>query len=337
MRHQNLDWNKIQLAKKFHLEGLSPAEVKLFLHWKATDSDFARAVEAIASNRSIKEDLALLESIDEDVAWTRFSLKNFPIASKSKIRSFTSWYRAAAVFAGVLLCASVWWMEFSNRNADLQVSLPAGSFSNKVGSVSSFLLPDSTRVWLSTGSALQYGADFPKNRKVLLQGEAFFEVRKNPDFPFEVTTGGVETEVLGTSFNLKAYPGEGVDLSVFTGKVQFGEPDSTGGAFLLTKNQTISWSAQSGFSEIKSFDSALGPDWKSSVFRFENASLEDIVQSLGRWYPVEFEVAGQAGRCRFSGEFHRSSLEQILEVLSYTLNLSYQIHETTVKIKSKPC
>lgn len=332
-----MDWNKIQLAKKYHLEGLSPEELKLFLHWKATDRDFARAVEAITSGRSIKEDLELLESVDEDAAWTRFSLKNFPIESKSKTRSFASWYRAAAVFAGVVLCASVWWMEFSKRNADLEVSLPAGSFSNKVGSVSSFLLPDSTQVWLSTGSALQYEEDFPKNRKVRLQGEAFFEVRKNPDFPFEVTTDVVETKVLGTSFNLKAYPGEGVDLSVFTGKVQFGEPDSTDMFFLLTKNQTISWSAQSGFSKIKEFDSSVVPDWKSGVFRFENASLDDIVKSIARWYPVEFKVTGNSGSCRFSGEFHRSSLEQVLEVLSYTLNLSYQIHENTVQIKSKPC
>lgn len=337
MRHQNLDWNKIQLAKKFHLEGLSPEELQLFLHWKATDKDFARAVDAITSNRSIREDLVQLERVDEEAAWIRFSLKNFPLESKSKTRSFASWYRLAAVFAGVLLCVSVCWMEFSNRNADLLEYLPAGSFSNKVGSVSSFLLPDSTQVWLSTGSALQYDGNFPKNRKVRLQGEAFFVVRKNPDFPFEITTDGLETRVLGTSFNLKAYPGEGVDLSVYSGKVQFGEKDRPDAVFFLTKNQNISWSTEAGFAEIKSFDSALAPDWKSGVFRFDNASLEDIVKSLGRWYPVEFEVVGQARRCRFSGEFHRSSLEQILEVLSYTLNLSYQIHENTVQIKSKPC
>ena len=336
MRHQNLDWNKIQLAKKFHLEGLSPEELKLFLHWKATDMDFARTVDAIASNSSLKEDLAQLESVDEDAAWNRFTLKNFPTEPRSKTVSLTSWYRAAAVFAGVLLCASVWWMEFSNRNADLQAYLPAGAFSNKVGSVSSFLLPDSTQVWLSTGSSLQYESNFLKNRKVRLQGEAFFEVRKDPDFPFVITTDGLKTEVLGTSFNLKAYPGEGVDLSVYSGKVQFGEKDRRD-VFLLTKNQNISWSARAGFTEIKAFDSAITPDWKSGIFRFENANLDDILKSIGRWYPVEFKVSGNSGSCRFSGEFHRSSLEQVLEVLSYTLNLSYQIHENTVRIKSKPC
>lgn len=337
MGHQNLDWKKIQLAKKNHLEGLSPEELKLFLYWKATDGDFARAVDSFASRKSIKEDLEQLESVDEDAAWTRFSLKNFPTESRSKTKSFSSWYRAAAVFVGVLVCASVWWMEFSDRSTELQEYLPAGSFSNKVGSVSSFLLPDSTRVWLSTGSALQYDENFPQNRKVRLQGEAFFEVRKNPDFPFEITTERLETKVLGTSFNLRAYPGERVDLSVYSGKVQFGEKNGQEVVFFLTKNQTISWSAQAGFAEVKSFDSTLAPDWKSGVFRFDNASLEDIVRSLGKWYPVEFKVTGHAGRCRFSGEFHRSSLEQILEVLSYTLNLSYQIHENTVNIESKPC
>lgn len=337
MRQQNLDWEKIQLIKKYYLEGLNPKELELFLRWKATDGEFARAVDAMASRQSFKKDLEQLDSIDEDAAWARFSQKNSSVTQKSKSGSFQSWYRIAAVFVGILVCSTVWWTEFSKRNAAVQEYLPAGSFSNKLGRVSSFLLPDSTQVWLSTGSTLHYEENFTTNRKVQLQGEAFFDVRKNPEFPFEIATDVVTTRVLGTSFNLKAYSGEGIDLSVYSGKVQFGQPDAGDEVFLLTQDQSMSWDAEAGFSEIRTFDAAVEPDWKTGVFRFENASLDEIVAALGRWYPVEFEVGGSAGRCRFSGEFQRSSLEQVLEVLSYTLNLSYQIHENTIEIKSRPC
>ncbi len=337
MRQSNLDWRKIQLAKKYYLEGLSPEELDLFLHWKATDADFAHAVNAMDSRGSIREDVRQLGSVDEDVAWEKFAKKNLPTETNPKSRSLASWYRVAAVFVGILACTAVLWMEFSERTAPVTANIPAGNFSNELGRVSTFLLPDSTRVWLSTGSTLHYGENFTTNRKVRLLGEAFFKVKKNPDYPFKIITDVLETRVLGTSFNLRAYPGEGVDLSVYTGKVQFSERETGGGAFFLTKNQSIYWNAQTGFSEVREFDASIAPDWKSGVFRFDDASLEDIVKSLQRWYPVKFEVSGNSGRCRFSGEFHRSSLEQVLEVLSYTLNLSYQINENTVEIKSKPC
>lgn len=337
MTQPNLDWNKIQLAKKYYLEGLNAEELELFIHWKETDGQFANAVNAMATNPSLRQDVEQFDMIDEHAAWERFVKRNAPLQSQPRLKPFASWYRAAAVFVGLLVCSAVWWMEFASRHTPIPELISAGSYHNELGRVSSFLLPDSTKVWLSTGSTLHYAENFTSNRAVALEGEAFFKVKKNPDHPFEIQTEDLVTRVLGTSFNLKAYPGEVVDLSVYTGRVQFEHLQQGGEKFLLTKNQRISWSVDGGFSQIDVFDASIAPDWKSGVFRFENASLGEIVEALGRWYPVEFEVGGNSGRCRFSGEFHRSSLEQVLEVLSYTLNLSYQIHENTVEITSKPC
>lgn len=190
---------------------------------------------------------------------------------------------------------------------------PGGSFSNPLGSVLRFLLPDSSQVWLSTGSTLSCAENFPQNRKVSLEGEAFFEVEPNPEAPFEIQT----------------------DLSVYTGKVQFGHAGKSGETFILTQNQGISWSSEEGFSVIQNFDVTQGPDWKSGVFYFENSSLEEVVQTLHRWYLVDFEIKGKEGTCRYSGEFHPSSLEQVLEIMSYTLNLNYQLYNEKVELKPK--
>lgn len=341
MKDLNLNWKQIQLVKKYQFEGLNPEELKLFNHWKATDREFAQAVEELSSRKTWKKDLEQLDRMDEDAAWDKFSQKNFfqdtTTTTTTKSGSFGTWYRLVAAFIGILIFSSIWWTEVYLQKADEQAPIPAGSYANKLGKVTAFLLPDSTKVWLSTGSELRYEENFTSNRKVRLKGEAFFEVRKNPDFPFEIVTGELVTKVLGTSFNLKVYAGEGIDLSVYSGKVQFGRNDEQTDFFNLTKNQNISWSSSSGFTEIKAFDSSREPDWKTGVFRFEGARIEEIVKLLTKWYPVEFLITGDSGGCSYSGEFHRSSLEQVLEILSYTLNLDYEIHENTVRIKPNPC
>lgn len=337
MKDRNLDWKKIQFVKKYQFEGLNPEELKLFNHWKVTDREFGQAVEELSSRKTWKKDLEQLDRMDEDAAWDKFFQKNFFQDTTSKSSSFGTWYRLVAVFIGILIFSSIWWTEFSLRKAYEQAPIPAGSYTNKLGKVTAFLLPDSTKVWLSTGSELRYEENFTSNRKVRLKGEAFFEVRKNPDFPFEIVTDDLVTKVLGTSFNLKAYAGEGIDLSVYSGKVQFGRTDGQTDLYNLIKNQNISWRSSVGFSEIKAFDSSSEPDWKTGVFRFEGAKIEEIVKLLTRWYPVEFLITDDSGRCSYSGEFHRSSLEQVLEILSYTLNLEYEIHENTVRIKPNPC
>lgn len=337
MKDLNLNWKQIQLVKKYQFEGLHPEEHKVFNHWKATDREFAQAIEELSLRKSWKKDLEQLDRIDEDAAWDKFSKKNFLQDNTSKSSSFGTWYRLVAAFIGIMIFSSIWWTEVYLQKADEQAPIPAGYYSNKLGKVTAFLLPDSTKVWLSTGSELRYEVNFTSNRKVRLNGEAFFEVRKNPDFPFEIVTDELVTKVLGTSFNLKAYAGEGIDLSVYSGKVQFGRNDEQTDFLYLIKNQKISWRSSFGFSEIKAFDSSREPDWKTGVFRFEGAKIEEIVKLLSKWYPVEFLITDDSGGCNYSGEFHRSSLEQVLEILSYTLNLNYEIHENTVRLKPNPC
>lgn len=262
------------------------------------------------------------------------------IGSESKqVKRFTilSWIGKVAAVA--LLIIGAYAVVHQKAFEIPQVISESGSFSNDIGVVSLFLLPDSTQVWLSSGSTVEFVADFQNNRQVSLQGEAFFQVKSDTLHPFEIQIGEVYTEVLGTSFNLKGYKEESVELEVYTGKVLFGHQDQKDAGHSLVKNQKIKWDHEKGMESIQTFNSSQMPDWQQGIFRFEEAGINEIIQELERWYPLDFVVmnGGNKANCRYTGEFTQSSLEQVLEILSYTLNLTYQINENEVIIKLKPC
>jgi len=131
---------------------------------------------------------------------------------------FDKWIWKAAVFLGIWLSGHV--LLSSSPEEEGIEKLAAGIYTNDIGKVSTFFLPDGSQIWLSTGSKLEYVEDFPRNRKIKLSGEAFFKVKPNPNYPFQITTGTLSTIVLGTSFNLKAYEKMVVELSVYSRNTQ---------------------------------------------------------------------------------------------------------------------
>lgn len=246
-----------------------------------------------------------------------------------------NWIWRAAIF--LCLCGAGYGLFTTLPKKIIEDKIVAGVFRNDIGKVSTFSLPDGTKVWLSTGSQLEYAEDFPRNRKVKLSGEAFFEVASNPDFPFQIATGTIYTEVLGTSFNLKSYDETGVDLSVYSGRVKFSDQQSKIVSALLLKGERINWSSETGMSHIELFDINDLPDWRQGKITFNNAGLDMIQSTLKRWYKVEIHLEGNGGNCHYSGEFSQASLEQILETISYTLNLTYKINDAKVTIHANYC
>lgn len=153
----------------------------------------------------------------KEAEWERFSGQVFPAGKKR----YKRWAYAAAV-AVVLVAASAGW--YSHRQtathrqagfADRYVIIENPSALSKI-----IYLPDSTRIELSPKSRLSYAANFKENRKLTLQGEAFFKVTKDRLHPFSVQCNESKTTVLGTSFTVKSLPDMGVNVQLFEGKVQ---------------------------------------------------------------------------------------------------------------------
>jgi ferric-dicitrate binding protein FerR (iron transport regulator) len=185
------------------------------------------------------------------------------------------------------------------------------------------VLPDGSEVWLNRNSRLTYQDNFnEENRLLKLEGEAFFDVRKDPKKPFVIQTGKAQVEVLGTSFNVEAYAGSAeTEIFVVTGLVSFSSlSDSKGitikpGEAGVLKNQNLSLISHGG--QLN----ALA--WKEKRLIFKKTALSDVVKALEEYFNVNIEIRNKnALRCRFTGSFDKPSLSEIIEALGVSLDLS---------------
>lgn len=188
-------------------------------------------------------------------------------------------------------------------------------------------LPDGTTVLLNDGSTLNYiGPSYGKNhREIHLSGEAYFDVVHNPNAPFVVHTGKISTRVLGTTFNVQAYPRDpDVTVTVIRGKVEV----SNGKRILgpITKDQQVMISHQGNNfvrSEIEDGNTML---WKSKYLILGRISLDEAARLISKKYSVDVVVADTIRNCSIIAKFLEGErLEQVIGVVSATLNVQYSI------------
>ena len=197
-------------------------------------------------------------------------------------------------------------------------------------------LSDGTRVWLNSETSIQYPVAFgAKERRVFVQGEAYFEVAKDAKKPFTVQFMSSSVTVLGTSFNIRAYPEEKRSQTTLAeGSVRIYSP---GSSMLLKPGEQVEVNALSGEMvkrevEVKSFTS-----WKDGRFVFEQQPLEDIMRTLERWYDIRviFKDEG-AKRISLSGNMKRyGDFSQVMKMLQMTGDVRFELHGNDVYITTE--
>jgi len=183
------------------------------------------------------------------------------------------------------------------------------------GDKSSIILPDSSMVWLNSGSKLTFNSDFKSGaRNVTLEGEAFFSVSKDKEHPFRVKTADIDIEVLGTKFNVKAYPEESsVSTTLVEGSLAI---KSQYGNTRIKPDQKLVFSKVSKKMALREIsDTTAETEWKDGRLVFRNESLGELAPKLRRWFDVDIVFADErVKQRRFTGVLER---ESILEVISY--------------------
>ena len=197
-------------------------------------------------------------------------------------------------------------------------------------------LSDGTRVWLNSETSIQYPVAFgAKERRVFVQGEAYFEVAKDAKKPFTVQFMSSSVTVLGTSFNIRAYPEEKRSQTTLAeGSVRIYSP---GSSMLLKPGEQAEVSALSGEMvkqevEVKNFTS-----WKDGRFVFEQQPLENIMRTLERWYDIRviFRDEG-AKRISLSGNLKRyGDFSQVMNMLQMTGDVRFELHGNDVYITTE--
>lgn len=194
-------------------------------------------------------------------------------------------------------------------------NVPMNTLTNPRGSkVVHMVLSDGSKVWLNAGSSLTYPVAFVgKERLVHITGESYFEVSHNASRPFIVQNQSVFIRVLGTRFNVNTFKDENQDLKVtlLEGSVKIKKGNASG---VLQPGQQALVSA--GIKIKKNVDLALVMAWKNGFFQFDNASLQDVMQQISRWYDVHVVYEGYNRPRAFMGEIQRGlDLAGVLRIL----------------------
>jgi ferric-dicitrate binding protein FerR (iron transport regulator) len=193
-------------------------------------------------------------------------------------------------------------------------------------------LCDGTRVWLNSGSRLDYPSFFTgEERVVWLSGEAYFEVSPG-DRPFVVTTSRASTRAYGTSFNVTAYAGEEVQrTTLLSGRVGV---VAGGREYALAPGQQAGVRGDDSV-EVRDVEACLYCSWHKGALLFEGESLEEIMARLARWYDVEVVFLDDRARdLHFTGDLERyAELDDVLRMISLTTRVTFDMDGYEVFVK----
>ncbi len=266
---------------------------------------------------------------------------NIDIPNKHETRlTKTFWYVAASLLLIFTAGIAIWYtinVEQSKTSVKEQITHQVISKSNPRGRKSLITLPDGSTVKLNAESYIEYEEDFIESRHVKLIGEAFFEVVGDPEREFLIEVGELQVRVLGTSFNIQAYPfKKNMTVAVATGEVQVSRNEGSNNIILeiLQKDEMISVDHESGAHKVSGFDPEEWFAWRDGILVFNAQSYEEIFSRLERWYGVEIIVKRRPVIAEgFTARYDNPTLEMVLEGISFTSDIRYSIEGKKIIIE----
>jgi transmembrane sensor len=206
------------------------------------------------------------------------------------------------------------------------------TISTPVGGQYSVVLPDGSKVWLNAASSLKFPAAFTgTERKVELTGEGYFEIAKNKHMPFKVKFNQEEVEVLGTHFNIMAYPDEEITrTTLLEGSVKISKNNVK--RILIPGQQAIYGLQTNGFN-ITTVNTDEAIAWKNGLFLFHNENIKSIMKKIARWYDVDVYYQGAFAGQEYGGRVSKSkNLSEILKNLELTGTIHFKIDGRRVTV-----
>lgn len=341
--YTNIPWEMI--AKVLSGEADAPTTEQLNI-WAAENSDNQALLIEIESlwNHSANYQVAITESknLDMDAAWKKIhqsveqNLNTIQISKgPSFIRRYSARIAAAAAIFVVLSLSAYWAMPYLTGKEASKVETKWLAVSNELNEPKTILMPDGSNIVLNTGTSLRYPERFDP-RLVELKGEAFFEVAKDEKRPFEVRFGlDNQVTVLGTSFNIRAYEGdEKVSVAVSTGKVAFKAAKLD--KIELSSGEAISYNNNN--TQLTKKTDLNANAWKTQVLNFNNDQLKEVLLVLEHHFQAKFEIDNPSIlNCRFKGIYEKATLENIMQAISFTLELDIKSNDNVYYISGQGC
>lgn len=195
------------------------------------------------------------------------------------------------------------------------------------------MLSDGTKIWMNAESTLHYPVRFKGKREVTLSGEAYFEVAKDAIHPFVIHLGDNAIEVLGTKFNVSAYPENNIYTTLAQGSVKV--TNSIGEVTLIPNQQAII--QPEGAIQVQQVDASLYTSWTKGTFEFRKTELQDITAQLSRWYNVSFLFSNDKLKHKdFAGViFRNEELNFAIEIIEEVSDVKFIRNGDVIRIENQ--
>jgi transmembrane sensor len=305
------------LLAKYLARETDAAETALVENWLSQNPENQKE---LAHYQQIWENSKKIDSknFDTDLAWQKVKSRIDESKNKGKIIEFKParqpFFNSYRIAAGItILLSAIALIYFLNNNKSELINLETQN--NTLEKV----LPDGSKVFLNKNSKITYSTDFEGDtREVSLNGEAFFDIKRDESKPFVIDANETEIKVLGTSFNVNAYT-KNVKVSVETGKVQFSKKKKQ---TILTKGEEAEFVAENDTLLRRNTLDKNTFAYKTHVYVFEDSSLEHIIKVLSTGYQVPIAIQNpQLQTCRLTVRFDNETLQNSLNIIAETLNL----------------
>jgi ferric-dicitrate binding protein FerR (iron transport regulator) len=288
-------------------------------NWKNESEDNKKILEQYRTLWEKTGDIKAVDEINIEEEWARFKISR-------KTRSLSPLTRIAAAAAVLIILAISSLLTYNSLSFE---KIKA------VAVVSEVTLPDGSLVTLYPGAAIKYKKSFgDKSRKLILDGEAFFDVVRDTLRTFSLSAGDMLVEVLGTSFNVEAYSSSGIyNVIVEEGRVAVSNATDPGISAILAPGEKASFS-DAGKSILKSVNEDINFNaWRTRKIVFDNSGLDEVASTLSKVFLKDISFIGKNSGQSLTVSFEDKSLEYILETIKATLDITIDRKEEKIIIR----
>lgn len=196
------------------------------------------------------------------------------------------------------------------------------------GQISKVILPDSSTIWLNSGTTIKYNNKFGQsNRDISLVGQAFLDVRKNKNLPLIVSSGDLQVKVLGTRFDVCAYPDEkNIQVVLESGRIELSNTKDKSFQLKLNPGEMADYEQVSGDIKIKEISRRDYVDWKEGELVFRDSPLIDVIKQLERKFDIQVIIENYSVyKAKFNAKFRNESLEEVLDYIQFSCHINYRL------------
>jgi ferric-dicitrate binding protein FerR (iron transport regulator) len=329
-----------QLLENYINDSCTPEEVSMVNHWYDQYKDSPDFVQ----NLSEENQKLLKHKIFLDIVAATREMDNLDLEQKPTPIIGRWWFKYAAA---IIMILSVTWFVLDRRqspNEKDQISGQQIHVVNNSESIIKKILPDESIIYLSPGASITYPLEFKKaSRDVVMEGECFFEITKNPDQPFIISSDHIVTRVWGTSFSISDYK-NGTDASVIvvSGKVSVtkrneGANDAKSDeVFLLPEERGTFKKKKELLYKDNKVDMSSLAIWNHVDLSFNDKKLSEIAQVLSSEFNIPIKIQDESlNKVVMNADLTDLNLPDILEVLKASLNLEYHIDNDAIVLTKR--